>query len=122
MKTLDAIDLNNVLAVYDGPRWLAGYGVLLAMGALATAFAIVATIAMFRGLGPKRTRFISQIVSAVVGAGFVIGAQGAAILSTGKFSRLEIFKSQDVIAAAPGPACPVAERVPVTAGGPRPRP
>jgi ABC-2 type transport system permease protein len=94
----------NVLAFYDGPRWLAAYGVLLAMGALSTAFAIVATIAMFRGLGPKRTRFISQIVSAVVGAGFVIGAQGAAILSTGKFSRLEIFRSEDVIAAAPGPA------------------
>jgi len=94
----------NVLAFYDGPRWLAAYGVLLAMGALATAFAVVVTIAMFRGLGPKRTRFISQIVSAVVGAGFVIGAQGAAILSTGKFSRLEIFRSESIVAGAPGPA------------------
>ncbi len=94
----------NVLAFYDGPRWLAAYGVLLAMGALATAFAVVVTIAMFRALGPKRTRFISQIVSAVVGAGFVIGAQGAAILSTGKFSRLEIFRSESVVAGAPGPA------------------
>ena len=44
----------NVLAFYDGPHWLAGYGVLLAMGALSTGFAIVVTIAMFRGLGPKR--------------------------------------------------------------------
>ncbi len=94
----------NVLAFYDGPRWLAGYGVLLAMGALATAFAIAVTIVMFRSLGPKRTRFISQVVSAVVGAGFVIGAQVAAILSTGKFSRLEIFRSEDIVAAAPGPA------------------
>jgi ABC-2 type transport system permease protein len=92
----------NVLALYDGPRWLAGYGVLLALGALSTAFAIVVTIAMFRGLGPKRTRFISQVVSAVVGAGFVIGAQAAAILSTGQFSRLEIFRSEDVVAGAPG--------------------
>jgi len=94
----------NVLAVYDGPRWLAAYGVLLAMGALATAFAVVVTIAMFRSLGPKRTRFISQVVSAVVGAGFVIGAQAAAILSTGNFSRLEIFRSENVIAGAPDPA------------------
>jgi ABC-2 type transport system permease protein len=94
----------NVLAYYDGPRWLAGYGVLLAMGAFATGFAIVATIAMFRSLGPKRTRFISQVVSAVVGAGFVIGAQAAAIISAGKFSRIEIFRSEDVIAGAPGPA------------------
>ena len=97
----------NVLAFYDGPRWLAGYGVLLAMGALSTGFAIVVTIAMFRGLGPKRTRFISQVVSAVVGAGFVIGAQAAAILSTGKFSRLEIFRSQDVIAGTPDLASPL---------------
>ena len=97
----------NVLAFYDGPRWLAGYGVLLAMGALSTAFAIVVTIAMFRGLGPKRTRSISQVVSAVVGAGFVIGAQAAAILSTGKFSRLGIFRSEDVIAGAPGLTSPL---------------
>ena len=33
----------NVLAFTDGPRWLAAYGVLLAMGALSTGFAIVAT-------------------------------------------------------------------------------
>jgi len=94
----------NVLAYYDGPRWLAGYAVLLAMGALATGFAIVATIAMFRGLGPKRTRFISQVVSAVVGAGFVIGAQAAAILSAGTFSRIDFFRSEDVVAGVPGPA------------------
>ena len=74
------------------------------MGALATGFAIVATIAMFRGLGPKRTRFISQVVSAVVGAGFVIGAQAAAILSAGTFSRIEFFRTEDVVAGAPGPA------------------
>lgn len=91
----------NVLAVYDGPRWLAGYGVLLGMGTLSTAFAIAVTIALFRGLGPKRTRFISQVVSAVVGAGFVIGAQAAAILSTGHFSRLAIFRSEQVVARAP---------------------
>ncbi len=91
----------NMLAFYDGPRWLAGYGVLLGMRAISTAFAIVVTIALFRGLGPKRTRFISQVVSAVVGAGFVIGAQAAAILSTGHFSRLDIFRSEDLVARAP---------------------
>jgi ABC-2 type transport system permease protein len=91
----------NALAFYDGPRWLAAYGMLLAMGALSTAFAIAVTVAMFRGLGPKRTRWISQIVSAVVGAGFVIGAQAAAIVSTGSLSRLSFLRSEDLVALAP---------------------
>ena len=91
----------NVLVAYDGARWLAAYGVLLALGALSTAFAIVVTVALFRSLGPKRTRLISQIVSAVVGAGFVIGAQAAAILSTGNIARLSFLRSADVVALAP---------------------
>ena len=91
----------NALAFYDGPRWLAAYGMLLAMGALSTAFAIAVTVALFRALGPKRTRLISQIVSAVVGAGFVIGAQAAAIVSTGSISRLSFLRSEDLVALAP---------------------
>ncbi len=91
----------NALALFDGARWLAAYGVLLAMGALSTAFAIVVTVALFRGLGPRRTRLISQIVSAVVGAGLVIAAQAAAILSTGQVSRLAFFRSENVVALAP---------------------
>ena len=91
----------NTLAFYDGPRWLAAYGVLLALGALSTALAIAVTVAMFRGLGPKRTRLISQIVSAVVGAGFVIGVQAAAIVSAGSFSRLSFLRSEDLVARAP---------------------
>ncbi|MEM7227020.1 MAG: permease [Pseudomonadota bacterium] len=91
----------NVLAVLEGPRWLAAYGALAALGALATAFAVVLTVGLFRALGPKRTRLISQIVSAVVGAAFVIGVQAVAILSTGSFSRLALFRSDAVIEGAP---------------------
>jgi ABC-2 type transport system permease protein len=91
----------NALAFYDGPRWLAAYGMLLAMGALSTAFAIAVTVALFRALGPKRTRLISQIVSAVVGAGFVIGAQAAAIISTGSLSRISFLRSEDLVALVP---------------------
>jgi len=91
----------NVLVLTDGARWLAGYGVLAAMGALSTAFAVVLTVALFRGLGPRRTRLISQIVSAVVGAAFVIGVQAVAILSTGSFSRLAFLRSERVVALAP---------------------
>ena len=49
-------------------------------GALSTAIAVLITIALFRLVGPKRTRLIAQIVAAIVGAGFVIGIQAAAIL------------------------------------------
>ena len=101
LTTVIAAPFINALVVYDGSRWLAAYGVLVAMGALSTAFAIATTVALFRSLGPKRTRLISQIVSAVVGAGFVIGAQAAAIISTGSIARLSFLRSEDFVARAP---------------------
>ncbi len=101
LTTVIAAPFINALVVYDGSRWLAAYGVLIAMGALSTAFAIAVTVALFRSLGPKRTRLISQIVSAVVGAGFVIGAQAAAIISTGSIARLSFLRSEDFVALAP---------------------
>ncbi len=101
LTTVIAAPFINAVVVYDGSRWLAAYGVLVAMGALSTAFAIAATVALFRSLGPKRTRLISQIVSAVVGAGFVIGAQAAAIISTGSIARLSFLRSEDFVALAP---------------------
>ncbi|MCH8808669.1 MAG: permease [Proteobacteria bacterium] len=91
----------NALVVYDGSRWFAAYGVILAMGTLSAGFAIAVTVALFRGLGPKRTRLISQIISAVVGAGLVIGAQAAAIISTGGISRFTFLRSEDFLARAP---------------------
>lgn len=93
--------LINVLAVLDGPRWVGGYGVLCAMGALSTALAIIVTAALFHAIGPKLTRLVSQIVSAVIAAAFVIGVQLAAIFSTGGFSRLAIFRTDTVVTLAP---------------------
>jgi len=92
----------NALAYFDGLRWLAAYGVLVAMGVFATAVALVVTVAMLRAFGPRRTRLISQVASAVVAAGFVIGVQAGAILSTGSFSRFAFLSSDSVIALAPG--------------------
>jgi len=102
-----AAPLLDVLAYYDGPRWLAGYGVIAAMGALSTAGALLLTVALFRTVGPKRTRMVSQIVSAVIGAAFVIGIQAAAILSTGSLSRITLLRSEAVVAAAPDLSSPV---------------
>ncbi len=83
MAMLLAAPFINVLAFEGGARWLGAYGVVAAMGAAATAFAVALTVALFRSIGPKRTRLVAQIVAAVIGAAFVIGLQVAAILSYG---------------------------------------
>jgi ABC-2 type transport system permease protein len=101
LSCLLAAPLVDMLVAYNGPRWLAAFGVLVAMGALSAAIAVVVTIALFRTVGPKRTRLISQIIAAIVGAGFIIGIQAAAILAFGNMSRFELFQSQAVIDAAP---------------------
>lgn len=97
-----ASPLINMLAILDGPKWLAAYGVLIALGSLSTAIALAITIALFRLVGPKQTRLIAQIVAAIVGAGFVIGIQAAAIIHYGNMSRFALFQSADFINAAPG--------------------
>src|SRR5215831_5690371 len=65
----------NVLAIGGGAHWLAAYGAVVALGANATAVALGLTVALFRAIGPRRTRLIAQIVAAVIGAAFVIGLQ-----------------------------------------------
>lgn len=92
----------DMLIVHDGPRWLAAFGVLAALGALSAALAVLMTLGLFNLVGPKRTRLISQIVAGVVGAGFVIGIQAVAILSYGNMNRWEVIDSPEFIASAPG--------------------
>ncbi|MDF2800087.1 MAG: permease [Devosia sp.] len=75
--------LINMLALLDGPHWLAAYGLLAAAGAMSTAIAVAITIALFRLVGAKRTRVIAQIVAAIIGAGFIIGIPPAPPWETG---------------------------------------
>ncbi len=91
----------NVLAVCGGLHWLGAYGLILAMGAAATAIAVGLTVTLFRLIGPKRTRLVAQIVAAVIGAAFVIGLQLAAILSYGSLSRASVLQSQTLLELAP---------------------
>jgi len=102
MAMLLAAPFINVLAVCGGWRWLGAYGVVAAMGATATAAAVVFTMALFRWIGPKRTRLVAQIVAAVIGAAFVIGLQVAAILSYGTLSRMDVLQSAQLVSLAPG--------------------
>lgn len=101
LTSLLASPLINMLAVLDGPHWLAAYGVVIAMAAVSTALSVGITMLLFRLVGPRRTRFIAQIVAAIIGAGFVIAVQAAAILYYGDFSRFALFQSQAIIDAAP---------------------
>lgn len=94
----------DVLVGYEGPKWFAAYGVLAAFGALSAALSVLMTIFLFRTIGPKRTRLISQIVAGIVGAGFVIGIQAAAILSFGEMNRFSVLQSPEFVAAAPDPS------------------
>lgn len=101
LATLLVAPFINVLAYCDTPRWLAAYGVLAAMGALSTAFAVAVVAGLFRLLGPRRTRLIAQVVAAIVGAAFIIGVQAVAIMTTGSLSRLTLFRSEGFLAKAP---------------------
>ena len=92
----------DVLAVAGGLRWLAAYGVIAAAGISAAAVAIALTIMLFRTIGPKRTRLVAQVLAVIIGAGFVIALQIAAILSTNTLSRFAVLTSDTASAFAPG--------------------
>ena len=91
----------DVLVIGGGIRWLAAYGVVVAIGLSAAAVAIAVTIVLFRLIGPSRTRLVAQILAAVIGAGFVIALQIAAILSYGTLSRFAVLTSDAAAAFAP---------------------
>src|ERR1700732_3859286 len=91
----------DVLVIGGGIRWFAAYGVVVAIGLSAAAVAIAVTIALFRLIGPSRTRLVAQIFAAIIGAGFVIALQIAAILSYGTLSRFAVLTSDAAAAFAP---------------------
>ena len=91
----------DVLVISGGARWLAAFGVVTAIGLSAAACAIAITVLLFRLIGPARTRLMAQILAAVIGAGFVIALQVAAILSYGTLSRFAVLTSDATAAFAP---------------------
>jgi ABC-2 type transport system permease protein len=101
MSTLLAAPFINVLAASGGLRWLAAYGVVAAQGLAAAATAVALTVALFKTIGPKRTRLVAQVVAAVIGAAFVIGLQLGAIVSYGSLLRTDVLESDAIVAHAP---------------------
>src|SRR6478736_4612721 len=97
----------DVLVIGGGVRWFSAYGVVIAIGLSAAAVATAVTILLFRLIGPGRTRLAAQILAAIIGAGFVIALQIAAILSYGTLSRFAVLTSDAAAAYAPGPDSPL---------------
>jgi ABC-2 type transport system permease protein len=91
----------DVLVIGGGIRWFAAFGVVIAIGLSAAATAIAVTIVLFHLIGPSRTRVVAQIFAAIIGAGFVIALQIAAILSYGTLSRFAVLTSDAAAAFAP---------------------
>jgi ABC-2 type transport system permease protein len=91
----------DVLVIGGGIRWFAAYGVVVAIGLSAAAVAIAVTLVLFRLIGPSRTRLVAQIFAAIIGAGFVIALQIAAILSYGTLSRFAVLTSDAAAGFAP---------------------
>jgi len=107
MALLLAVPFIDVLVIGGGPRWLTAFGLVAAVGAAAAASAMALTVTLFRAIGPKRTRLVSQVLAAVIGAGFVIALQIAAILSTGTLSRFAALTTDAAMALAPDAGHPV---------------
>jgi ABC-2 type transport system permease protein len=91
----------DVLMIGGGIRWFSAFGVVVAIGLSAAAVAIAITVLLFRLIGPSRTRLAAQILAAIIGAGFVIALQVAAILSYGTLSRFAVLTSDAAAAYAP---------------------
>lgn len=97
----------NMAVMLYGPFWLNAYGVVLAMGTLAAAIAIVLTGALFRSIGARRTRTAAQLSAAIIGAMFVIGLQIVAIFTTGTLSQIKVLQEDWVVAQTPGEDSPL---------------
>ncbi|MFI4947513.1 MAG: permease [Alphaproteobacteria bacterium] len=91
----------NVLVWRGGAHWLGAYAVTAALAMDAVAVSVVLTVALFRAIGPRRTRFVAQILAAIIGAGFVIAVQFAAISAFGTMSRMAALQSGALAAIAP---------------------
>ena len=102
MSLLFSTPFIDVLVIGGGLRWFAAYGVIITIGLSAAAVAVAVTILLFRMIGPRRTRLAAQIIAAIIGAGFVIALQVAAILSYGTLSRFAVLTSEAATAFAPG--------------------
>ncbi len=63
------------MAIFSSPLWLASIIVLVTMAFAATGLALLIVTGLFRLIGPRSTRVLAQILSAVAGAAIFLGFQ-----------------------------------------------
>ena len=63
------------LAIFSSPLWLSSIVFLVSLAFAATALALLVVTALFRLIGPKNTRILAQIFSALAGAGVFLAFQ-----------------------------------------------
>jgi ABC-2 type transport system permease protein len=101
MSLVVALPAVNVLAYFGGLRWYMALGVAISTAMATAGLALVLASLLFDLLGPKRTRFASQVASAIVGSAFIIGIQAVAITSMGTLSPQAFFDSDLALSHAP---------------------
>ena len=101
MALLFSTPFIDVLVIGGGADGFRRSASSIAIGLSAAAVAIAITVVLFRLIGPSRTRLVAQILAAIIGAGFVIALQVAAILSYGTLSRFAVLTSDAAAAYAP---------------------
>jgi ABC-2 type transport system permease protein len=65
----------NMFALWGRPAWLKAYLLVPTLGLVATSLGLVLALALFSIFGPRRTRVIGQVLSAVIAVGFTLALQ-----------------------------------------------
>ena len=76
------------LAIRGAWRWLAVYAVIADLALLATALGLLLAMALFRVLGARRTRVVSQVLGALIGASVFLVVQARNLLPHDQWARL----------------------------------
>ncbi len=63
------------LAIFSSPLWFSALPALAALAFAATGLGLLVVTALFRTIGPKRTRIFAQILSALTGAALFLSVQ-----------------------------------------------
>ena len=63
------------MAVFSSPLWLSALVVLASLAFAATGIALLIVTGLFRLIGPKRTRVLAQVISALAGAAVFLAFQ-----------------------------------------------
>ncbi len=70
----------NAGALADRAQWLGIYPALIGMALIAAAAGLSVSIGLFFLVGPRRARVYTQLTGAIIGGGFMLGAQIVAML------------------------------------------